>query len=61
MTIQRIAILGTGLIGASAGMALRAHGFSGTIAGWDPRPEEAAAAQRVGAIHEIATDPVTLA
>ncbi len=61
MTIQRIAILGTGLIGASAGMALRAHGFAGAIAGWDPRPEEAAAAQRVGAMDEIATDAVTLA
>jgi prephenate dehydrogenase len=61
MTIERIAILGTGLIGASAGMALRAHGFAGVLAGWDPKPEEAAAALRVGAIDEIATDAVTLA
>jgi prephenate dehydrogenase len=61
MTIERIAILGTGLIGASAGMALRSHGFEGRIAGWDPRSEEAIAAQRVGAIGEIATDAVTLA
>ncbi|ACO31562.1 MULTISPECIES: prephenate dehydrogenase [Acidobacterium] len=61
MTIERIAILGTGLIGASAGMALRLHGFQGSITGWDPRPEEAATAQRVGAIGEIATDAVTLA
>jgi prephenate dehydrogenase len=59
--MERIAILGTGLIGASAGMALRSHGFQGSIAGWDPRPEEAAAAQRVGAIGEIATGAVTLA
>lgn len=61
ISIQRIAILGTGLIGASAGMALRAHGFNGVIAGWDPKPGEAETALRVGAIHEIATDPVTLA
>jgi|SRR5579875_580914 len=61
MTMQRIAILGTGLIGASVGMALRAHGFEGRIAGWDPRPEEAAAARRVGAIEEIAADAVTIA
>src|SRR5579875_2620930 len=61
MTMERIAILGTGLIGASAGMALRSHGFEGRIAGWDPRSEEAIAAQRAGAIGEIATDAVTLA
>lgn len=61
MTIERIAILGTGLIGASAGMALRAHGFEGAIAGWDPRLEEAETARRVGAIDVIETDPVTLA
>jgi prephenate dehydrogenase len=61
MAIERIAILGTGLIGASAGMALRAHGFEGAIAGWDPRPEEAETARRVGAIDVIATDAITLA
>lgn len=60
MAIQRIAILGTGLIGASTGMALRAHGFAGVITGWDPKPEEAETALRVGAIGEIATDPITL-
>jgi prephenate dehydrogenase len=34
-SIQRIAIFGTGLIGASIGLALRAHGFTGSIVGWD--------------------------
>lgn len=61
MTMKRIAILGTGLIGASAGMALRARGFAGVIAGWDPKREEAETALRAGAVEEIATDAVTLA
>ncbi len=61
MTIERIAILGTGLIGTSAGLALRAHGYAGRIAGWDPKAEEAGTAERMGAIDEIATDPITLA
>jgi prephenate dehydrogenase len=60
-TMERIAILGTGLIGASAGMALRSRGFAGVIAGWDPKRDEAETALRVGAVTEIATDPVTLA
>lgn len=54
----RIAILGTGLIGASLGMALRARGFKGTILGWDPRQDEAEAALRRGAIDEVVTDPI---
>ncbi len=33
--IRRIAIFGTGLIGASIGLALRSAGFEGTILGWD--------------------------
>lgn len=33
--IERIAILGTGLLGTSAGLAARASGFSGSIVGWD--------------------------
>jgi prephenate dehydrogenase len=61
MPIERIAILGTGLIGASVGMALRAQGFAGTIAGWDPRPQELPIALEAGAIDTIATDPVAIA
>ena len=34
MAIERVAILGTGLIGASVGLALRSHGFTGSITGW---------------------------
>ena len=31
--IERIAIFGTGLLGASTGLALRASGFRGSIVG----------------------------
>jgi len=61
MPIERIAILGTGLIGASVGLALRAHGYAGTITGWDPTPSELAVAQSTGAIHAIASDPLQAA
>jgi prephenate dehydrogenase len=61
MPIERIAILGTGLIGASVGLALRAHGFSGEIAGWDPNPSELTEAERLGAIHTSAADAVDAA
>jgi prephenate dehydrogenase len=56
MPIERIAILGTGLIGASVGLALRSHGFSGHISGWDPNPAELAEAERIGAIHSSSND-----
>lgn len=61
MPIERIAILGTGLIGASAGLALRSHGFSGEIAGWDPNADELAIALERGAIHFSVSDPVDAA
>jgi|SRR5579875_99984 len=51
MQIERIAILGTGLIGASLGLALRSHGFMGEIVGWDPNQEELAIAVERGAVH----------
>ncbi len=48
--IERVAIVGTGLIGASVGLALKASGFAGQIAGWDASAEELATALRLGAI-----------
>ena len=42
MTIDRVLILGTGLLGASTGLALRAAGFGGAIAGWDKDDNQAA-------------------
>jgi prephenate dehydrogenase len=50
--MQRVAILGTGLIGASVGLALKANGFPGKILGWDANPAELAEALRIGAIDE---------
>ena len=38
--IERIAILGTGLLGTSVGLALRAAGFA-AIVGWNRGPEQA--------------------
>ena len=44
----RAAVLGTGLIGASLGMALRQAGW--TVAAWDPDPSALAGAARRGAV-----------
>jgi prephenate dehydrogenase len=54
--IERIAILGTGLLGTSAGLALRAAGFRGTITGWNRGVEGAQAALAMGAIDAIVAD-----
>lgn len=61
MPIERVAIFGTGLIGASVGLALRAHGFCGSIAGWDPDPAELHSAFSGEAITVLADDPLTAA
>jgi prephenate dehydrogenase len=51
--IERIAILGTGLLGTSVGLALRAAGYKGSIVGWNRSPEQARTAQSMGAIDSI--------
>jgi prephenate dehydrogenase len=51
--IERIVIVGTGLIGASIGLALREAGFAGTIIGVDSNAEESAEAKRLGAIDRV--------
>jgi prephenate dehydrogenase len=61
MAIKTIAILGTGLIGASVGLALRSRGFTGSITGWDPNPNELHTAFRREAITVIADDPLAAA
>ena len=48
--MERVLIVGTGLIGASIGLALRAAGFTGRIDGWDQSTLELGAAQEMGAI-----------
>ncbi len=50
---MRIVIVGTGLIGASIGLALKANGYSGMILGWDAHPAESAKALELGAIDSI--------
>ncbi len=45
-----ITILGTGLIGASVGLALRAAGYTGEIRGWDPSPAASELARERGAL-----------
>jgi len=59
--ISRLFILGTGLLGTSVGLALRAAGFKGPIAGWNRTPEQAQLALSMGAIDSIASDPIEAA
>ncbi len=59
--IERIAILGTGLLGTSVGLALRASGFHGAIVGWNRSAEGAQQALTMGAIDSIAADPLQAA
>ena len=59
--IERIAILGTGLLGTSAGLALRAAGFQGSITGWNRGPEGAQAALSMGAIDSVSSDSLQAA
>ncbi len=55
MAIRQITIVGTGLIGGSLGLALRQHGFRGTLVGCD-NPEVLDAAVVRGAIDRGDTD-----
>ena len=59
--ISRISILGTGLLGTSVGLALRASGYKGNIAGWNRSPEQAKLALSMGAIDSVASDPIEAA
>ena len=59
--IERIAILGTGLLGTSVGLALRAAGFKGSIVGWNRGAEGAQLALAAGAIDSIVADPLEAA
>ncbi len=59
--IRSVTILGTGLIGASVGLALRAQCFTGAIAGWDPDTEELHTAFSLGAVTVLADDPLAAA
>src|SRR5947209_16423823 len=57
MSIRQITIIGTGLIGGSFGLAIKAAGFRGTIIGYD-RKDVLAKAKRKRAIDFAVTDPI---
>jgi prephenate dehydrogenase len=59
--IERIAILGTGLLGTSLGLALRAAGFKGSIAGWNRSADGGREALAMGAVDLVASDAIGLA
>ena len=59
--IDRVLILGTGLLGASTGLALRAAGFKGSIIGWDKDTKQSQDALRLKAIDSIAAEPLAAA
>jgi prephenate dehydrogenase len=59
--IERIAILGTGLLGTSVGLALRTAGFKGSIIGWNRGVEGGEAALAAGAVDTLAADPIEAA
>jgi prephenate dehydrogenase len=50
--MRRVLVVGTGLIGASVGLALKANGFEGKVLGWDASAVELADALAMGAIDE---------
>jgi prephenate dehydrogenase len=56
--IERILIVGTGLLGASTGLALRAHGFAGEVIGWDRDAAMLQTALQRGALTSAADDPL---
>jgi prephenate dehydrogenase len=49
VAVRRLAVVGTGLIGASAALAARRAGVQGVV-GWDPDPEHLAVAVERGAL-----------
>ena len=59
--MERILIVGTGLLGASTGLALRTHGFAGEVIGWDRDPAALQIALRLGAFTSAAQDPLPAA
>ena len=53
MTVDRLAVIGTGLIGASLGLAARRAGVQ-AVGGWDPSAEDLAVAEERGAVEAAA-------
>jgi prephenate dehydrogenase len=59
--IERILILGTGLLGTSTGLALRSAGFTGAITGWDKDPKQSDIALTLRAVNTVTSDPLEAA
>lgn len=59
--IDSIAILGAGLLGTSAGLALRANGFTGQIVGWNRSQDGGRIALELGAFDRLESDAITAA
>lgn len=59
--MERVAILGTGLLGTSVGLALRAAGFEGSIVGWNRSRGQAETALALGAIDSIGAEAAAVA
>ena len=59
--IDCITILGTGLLGTSVGLALRAAGYKGSIVGWNRGAEQGQVALKMGAIDSVAADAMEAA
>ncbi len=59
--IERISILGTGLLGTSVGLALREAGFRGAITGWNRSSEQGQIALKMGAVDSLVTDGIEAA
>jgi prephenate dehydrogenase len=59
--IERISIMGTGLLGTSVGLALRDAGFRGSITGWNRSAEQGQIALKLGAVDSLAVDGVEAA
>jgi len=59
--IERIAILGTGLLGTSIGLALRSAGFGGSIVGWNRSSEGGREALAMRAVDSLAADALEAA
>ena len=53
--MKRVLIIGTGLIGASVGLALKANGFKGEVLGWDANADELMKALEMKAIDRALT------
>lgn len=51
----RAAVIGTGLMGGSVGMSLRAHGWY--VTGWDQDPERRRLALELGAVDDLDPEP----